>query len=232
MTGRPVAWTGDTAWSLGSDDGHVPSLVEPALTAGAINARPQPRLTADAGLVLRPWREGDAEAVRAAFDCPDIQRWHARRLDSDGEARRWTAQWARRWQAETDASWALVGDDDRPVGQVGLRGILLTEASAQLSYWVTPAARGRGLAVRAVEALTRWCFGHAELHRLSLEHSSANTASCAVAERAGFAVEGTLRAAVRHADGWHDMHVHARLRTDPPGVDRAPRPGTTVRFRG
>jgi hypothetical protein len=26
--------------------------------------------------------------------------------------------------------------------------------------------------------------------------------------------EGTLRGAARHAGGWHDMHQHARLRTD------------------
>ncbi|MEH1168480.1 GNAT family N-acetyltransferase [Micromonospora sp. CPCC 205539] len=192
----------------------MPLLVAPALPAGSLGARAQPRLAVRPGLALRPWRSADAPVVRAAFDCPAIQRWHVRRLDGDDEARAWTAQWADRWRTETAASWAIVDADDQPVGQVGLRGVLLTEASAHLSYWVLPAARGTGVAAAAVQALTRWSFRRAGLHRLSLEHSTGNAASCRVAARAGFAVEGLLRAAVRHADGWHDMHLHARLRTD------------------
>jgi len=53
------------------------------------------------------------------------------------------------------------------------------------------------------------------LHRLELRHSTANPASCRVAARAGFRLEGTLRSAMRHPDGWHDMHLHARLQGDP-----------------
>jgi RimJ/RimL family protein N-acetyltransferase len=35
-----------------------------------------------------------------------------------------------------------------------------------------------------------------------------------VAAKAGFDLEGTLRSAMRHPDGWHDMHLHARLAGD------------------
>jgi RimJ/RimL family protein N-acetyltransferase len=38
----------------------------------------------------------------------------------------------------------------------------------------------------------------------------ANTASCRVAGKAGFRLEGTLRSALLHTDGWHDMHLHGR----------------------
>lgn len=186
------------------------------MPAGSLAAQEQPHLPVRPGLALRPWRDDDAPAVRAAFDCPQIQRWHVRRIDGDDEARVWTAQWAGRWRDETAASWAIVDADDRPLGQVGLRGVLLAEASAQLSYWLVPAARGRGIATEALRALTRWSFTRAGLHRLALDHSTANTASCRVATRADFPVEGVLRGSVRHADGWHDMHLHARLRTDGP----------------
>ncbi|MFC7614839.1 GNAT family N-acetyltransferase [Actinokineospora soli] len=57
-------------------------------------------------------------------------------------------------------------------------------------------------------------FDDLKLHRLYLDHSTANTASCRVATKAGFTPEGTLRGAGLHADGWHDMHLHSRLRTD------------------
>jgi RimJ/RimL family protein N-acetyltransferase len=51
----------------------------------------------------------------------------------------------------------------------------------------------------------------AMLHRLGLGHSVANTASCRVADRAGFRLEATLHSALLHSDGWHDMHLHARV---------------------
>ncbi|SFR04052.1 Protein N-acetyltransferase, RimJ/RimL family [Lentzea waywayandensis] len=173
----------------------------------------QPRIGVGDGLSLRPWRESDATAVFKAFNCPDIQRWHVRRMDTHDEALAWIAGWAKRWDDKTDASWAISRDDE-PLGQAGLRHVSLFEASAALSYWVLPEARGAGIAARAAHALTEWTFDILGLHRVSLEHSTANAASCRVAAKLGFAVEGTLRGSARHADGWHDMHLHARLRSD------------------
>jgi RimJ/RimL family protein N-acetyltransferase len=194
----------------------MPLLVGPALAPGSLRKFEQTRLGVDEQLALRPWRADDAAAVRAAFACPDIQRWHVRRIDSDDEARTWIAGWAERWADETDASWAIVDERaDQPVGQVGLRTVLLAEASAQLSYWVVPGMRGAGIAARAVRTLTRWAFGPSlGLNRLFLQHSTANPGSCRVAAKAGFDLEGTLRGSMLHADGWHDVHLHARLRTD------------------
>jgi RimJ/RimL family protein N-acetyltransferase len=191
----------------------VPIIVEPAQRPGWLSDRDQPHIDVDERLTLRPWRDEDAPQVRAAFDSPDIQRWHIRRMDTDAEAREWIAAWSTRWAAETAASWAIVDiSTDRPVGQVGLRDISLFDATAALSYWVLPSARGMGVAPRATVGLARWAFDTMGLQRLGLNHSTRNEPSCRVAGKAGFDWEGTLRAAVRHADGWHDMHVHARVR--------------------
>lgn len=201
----------------------MPYLVEPARPDGSLRDLAQPRLAVDDGLVLRPWRDEDGPALVSAFAVPDIQRWHLRRLDTEDEARAWIAAWADRWAQETDASWAIAGtDDDRALGQVGLRTIMLAEGQAQLSYWVRPAARGTGAAARAVGALTAWAFGTLRLHRLFLVHSTRNEPSCRVAGKAGFALEGTMRGHLQHADGWHDMHLHARLRTDPGALTHRP----------
>jgi RimJ/RimL family protein N-acetyltransferase len=109
------------------------------------------------------------------------------------------------------------------VGQISLRRIVLAEGLAEVSYWVLPAARGRRVAPRALAALAAWCFGTLRLHRLELCHSTANLASCRVAQRAGFAAEGTKRGEGYHADGWHDMHLHARLDSDHARDVNAPR---------
>lgn len=87
------------------------------------------------------------------------------------------------------------------------------------TYWVLSADRGRGLAPLALGAVIDWAFDTAGFHRLELHHSTLNGASCRVATKAGFAVEGTKRAHALHRDGWHDMHAHAILADDP-------RPGT------
>lgn len=135
-------------------------------------------------------------------------------MDELTEARASIANCDAMWQQETGASWAVVTSDDGcPVGQVGLRKMSLFEAQAAISYWTVPAARGRGIAAVATIAVAEWASHTVGFHRLCLTHSTQNTASCRVAEKAGFEVEGTMRGWGLHADGFHDGHLHARLRT-------------------
>lgn len=189
--------------------GPVPELVARVVPAGAVNQSAQPVLAVD-DLVLRPWLRSDASAVVEAYRDPDVQRWHARTM-TEPEAEAWILSWADKWTAETGAGWAVVDDDGALMGRTGLRTLDLAEGHGEAAYWVTPAARGRGIAARALHAVTEWMFIEVGLHRIELEHSTSNPASCRVAVAAGFAPEGTKRRAVRHADGWHDMHWHARL---------------------
>lgn len=62
-----------------------------------------------------------------------------------------------------------------------------------VSYRTVEGARGGGVAAAGVRALARWAFDDLGLHRLELGHRTNNPASCKVAERAGFAVEGLER---------------------------------------
>ncbi|WP_408056679.1 GNAT family N-acetyltransferase [Streptomyces huasconensis] len=186
----------------------VPDVVAP----GTLARREQPTLPAPGGLTLRPWAPTDAPAVYEAFQDPLLQRWHARVADSESEALGWIEDWRGAWAGERHAHWAITDTaTDRLVGRVALRQIELADGQAEIAYWTVPSARGRGVASRGVEALTRWAFDEVGLHRLELTHATANEASCRVALRTGFAAEGTKRGAVLHADGWHDMHLHARL---------------------
>ncbi|SCL31686.1 Protein N-acetyltransferase, RimJ/RimL family [Micromonospora rhizosphaerae] len=171
----------------------------------------QPEIHAE-GLLLRPWQPSDRPAVVAAYADPAIQRWHCRSM-TDDEAHDWIAAWPDRWRGETGAGWAVL-DARNVVGQISLRRVALAEGLAEVSYWVLPDARGRRVATRALTALAAWCFDTLKLHRAELCHSTANVASCRVAGYAGFAAEGTKRREGRHADGWHDMHLHARLAGD------------------
>ncbi|MET8151745.1 GNAT family N-acetyltransferase [Actinoplanes sp. NPDC049668] len=189
----------------------MPLLVSPVVAAGDLARLDHPVLTG-AGLTLRPWRATDAAVVAAAYDEPGIRQWHSRSLTLD-EAGAWIGEWPQRWRRETGAGWAIAGDE--VLGQISLRAVKLGEGVAEISYWVLPKARGRGIAPAALTVLTGWAFEVLGLHRLEVHHSTRNSASCRVAERAGYPYEATMRSKVLHADGWHDMHLHARIAGDP-----------------
>lgn len=188
----------------------MPRTVPPVLPAGHLRDRESPTLAGD-GVVLRPWRPADAGLVRRAFAEPGIAHWHMRTIDDEEEARSFAEGWAQRWHDETDAGFVITRDGGEGVGQVGLREIMLSAGWAEVSYWVLPEARGRGLAVAGVRALTRWAFDELGMHRLEILHAVGNLPSCRVAEKAGYALEGTLSRVLRHADGWHDAHLHASV---------------------
>ncbi|MFJ4524129.1 GNAT family N-acetyltransferase [Streptomyces sp. NPDC088810] len=193
----------------------MPHLTSPVVAPGALARALQPTLPAGDGVVLRPWRAEDAPAVHAAFQDPVLRQWHIRSCDSAEEAAGWIAQWHQGWADEREAQWAVVDEaTDELLGRVALRQILLGDGVAEVAYWTVARARGRGVAVRATSTLAHWSFEELGLHRLELMHATANQASCRVAGKSGFALEGTKRSALNHPDGWHDMHLHARVRGD------------------
>ncbi|MFI1262587.1 GNAT family N-acetyltransferase [Streptomyces kronopolitis] len=105
-------------------------------------------------------------------------------------------------------------DGGEVLGRAGLRRMDLVHGEAECAYWVLPQARGTGVAPRALTALAAWALDEAGFHRLELAHSTANEPSCRVAAKCGFTLEGTRRSAHRQPDGWHDMHLHARIQGD------------------
>ncbi|MFE7274798.1 GNAT family N-acetyltransferase [Streptomyces sp. NPDC057623] len=193
----------------------MPDLTSPVVPAGTLAGTPQPDLPTGDGLLLRPWRAEDAPAVHEIFQDPVLHQWHVRAAGSVAEVGGWIEEWRRAWTGERTAQWAVVeAGTDRLLGRVALREIQLADGTAEVAYWTAAAARGRGVAVRATTTLTRWALHDIGLHRLELLHAVANTASCRVAVKTGFALEGTKRSALLHQDGWHDMHLHARVKGD------------------
>ena len=191
------------------DAGQVPRVVPPVLRPGSLSTRPQPIL-GDHELTLRPWAATDAAAVAAAYSDPDIEYWHARTMTLS-EAEKWVAAANQSWLEESAASWALTRADDELAGRSTIGAMDLAAGQADVRYWVVPSARGRRFATRSVNLITAWAMTDLGLHRLELEHSTQNPRSCRVATQAGYQVEGTRRSQALHRDGWHDMHLHARI---------------------
>lgn len=187
----------------------MPYLTSDVITAGMLSRDEQPEVAVGGELRLRPWYANDAELLLSVYADRDIQQWHCRTLTDLDEAREMIDRWQCAWRQETGAHWAITSGR-RVVGRAGFRHLDLAYGESELAYWAVPGHRGHGYVPAAVTALTHWAFDIGFL-RVFLRHSSANTASCRVAEKTGFRYEGTLVSAAPHPDGRHDMHVHARI---------------------
>ncbi|RKN16232.1 N-acetyltransferase [Micromonospora musae] len=166
-------------------------------------------------LLLRPWRDDDRDALIAAHQDPVLRSRTRNPLTTAAEADHWLAQAGQGWQAGDWLTFAVCEPNPhgghRPVANVVLKNLAPGRPDAEVGYWTAAAARGRGVAGRAVDAVSRWAFARfAELTRLDLMHQIDNPASCRVAEKAGFEFVEVLPARPPFP---RDGHRHVRHAT-------------------
>jgi RimJ/RimL family protein N-acetyltransferase len=156
---------------------------------------PDPPLT-DGVVTLRPWTERDVRAIAAACRDPEIAQW----IDDvpvpyrDADARAYVAVSRRGWKESSLAAFAVTDAVSGEVlGSCGVHWHDHQQGVAEIGYWVKRAARGRGVATRAVRLVSRWAIEVCGVQRLQLRADARNQASLRVAERAGFQREGVLR---------------------------------------
>lgn len=168
----------------------------------------------DAGqLTLRPWEEGDAAALLVAHRDPVLLRRLVTPLRTGAEAVDWLRECAEGWASGTRCSFA-VWEGVALAGCVVLKsGGRRAEDTAEVGYWTAAPARGRGVAPRAVEAVTAWALAAPRavpLARIELLHDLDNAASCRVAVKCGFRMEAELPP---HPPKWPEPgHLHVRTR--------------------
>ncbi len=131
-----------------------------------------------------------------------MRRWVRVPITDVDDALAWVAVQREGWAAGTRLSFAVHDGDGLLVGCVVLK------KPREVGYWTAAYARGRGVASRAVEALSAWAFAAYGLERLELRHQVDNVASCRVAEKAGFVFHSTMPAAPPFP---LDGHLHVRL---------------------
>jgi RimJ/RimL family protein N-acetyltransferase len=178
----------------------------------------QPTLTGER-VRLRPWRADDVDAVVAACQDPEIQRWtqvpvpyareHAEGFVDGIAAETW---------AEGGGLFAVEPKDGGPlIGSIAL--FPPHDVYAEAGYWTAPAGRRQGNTCEALQLLTAWAFGDLGLVRVELHVDPDNAGSCRVAERAGFRAEGVVRQRFLHRGRPSDVVLYARLAADVGGVD-------------
>ncbi|MGV9383077.1 GNAT family N-acetyltransferase [Nonomuraea sp. NPDC003707] len=165
---------------------------------------------------LRPPSTIDApEVLRLARD-PDVLLWNPRcRIEDEAAAVADCLEGAD-WSDDTRASFSILdAESGRYVGNIALHGLDWGNAQARIGYRIASWARGRGAATASVQAVTVWAVTALRLERIVLTHAVENRASCRVAQKSGFVLEGVMRSAKRFGDGrLHDEHLHAFLSAD------------------
>ena len=169
-------------------------------------------------LHLRPFGPQDVPAVTRACQDPDIQNftqvpspYHAE------EARRYVeVHCPSGWATGRRASFAVVDSVSGDLlASVELNGIGIRDAAmAEIGYWCAPWARRRGVMTQAVQVVCRWGFVAFDLARIEWYAEVGNVASRGVAEKAGFTVEGVLRARLTHRGERVDAWVGSLLRAE------------------
>ncbi|MEV5975050.1 GNAT family N-acetyltransferase [Streptomyces sp. NPDC051921] len=165
-------------------------------------------------LRLRPFTAADVDAVYENCQDPDIQRWTTvpspyTRADAELFVTRIVPEG---WRQDGEYAFAVEPLEGGPlVAAIGLH--LRGPGIREVGFWLSKEHRGRGYMTEAVGALARWAFSIG-VHRLLWRAEVGNAPSLAVAERAGFTIEGVERAGLVHNDTVRDCWLGALLPSD------------------
>lgn len=175
---------------------------------------PDPDLT-DGVITLRPWCLEDLPSVADASRDPRIPEGTTVPVPFTDEAGR---EFIERQQRRTRhwQGWSLaITDGAGPA--LGAAVLLLRPQAgvAGLGYWLLPAARGRGYAIRAARLLSDWGLGACGLARVEAWVEPDNAASIRVVEAVGFEHEGLLRSFLPLGTRRADVLVFSRLAPAP-----------------
>ncbi|MEV0097123.1 GNAT family N-acetyltransferase [Streptomyces sp. NPDC050738] len=176
-------------------------------------------------LLLRPLDRRDIEATYEACQDPAIQRWTTvpspyERIHAEFFIDTMVPEG---WRTDSAYNFAVLPLAGGPL--LGSINVHRNPPGAwETGFWTAKEHRGRGYTTEAVTALARWAFTTLGTGRLEWRAEVGNDASRAVAERAGFRIEGVLRAGLLHRDSLRDAWLGALLpgdlglRSEPPYV--------------
>ena len=173
---------------------------------------PEPPL-ADDQVRLEPLTQEHVRGLLEMIEDDDVKRFTLVPTGADEEfVTGWVARYEAGWDDASRAGFAIRGVADGAfLGFASIVRLDLEAREGEIGYALPPPARGRGVAGRSVELLTRWGFGELGLVRLELRIDIRNPASERVAKRAGYERDGVLRS-LHFKEGLRcDLGIWSRL---------------------
>lgn len=170
----------------------------------------------DLPITLRPVAEDDLAMLRRFVTEPGLIG-----LDWTGfrDAGAITRRFATDGYLGADDSRLIVsaGDDATVAGFLSFRKGQYAAAGPyyEIGIALLPEWRGRGIGWRAQAMLCDYLFAHTPVQRIQAGTHPENLAEQRSLEKAGFTLEGVIRACEFRAGQWRDGYLYSRLRTDP-----------------
>ncbi|SED71713.1 Protein N-acetyltransferase, RimJ/RimL family [Streptomyces sp. 3213] len=165
-------------------------------------------------LVLRSVGPQDTDVVYSAAQDPEIQRWTTIPSPYLPEhARSFTKQLVPEgWANCSMFTFGVFLPEGELVGMLGIT--MRSLGVGEVGFWATKEYRGNGYITEATVAVSRWAFTRLSIDRVEWRAEVGNMGSRAVAEHAGFTIEGTLRSAINNKGVRRDCWVASLLPSD------------------
>jgi RimJ/RimL family protein N-acetyltransferase len=155
-----------------------------------------PTVLTDRVISIRPLREGDAGDYAQAFrDDPELGRLQGSQTDPDEDAVRERARRSTAGAREGQHIELAILDagTDEFIGGMILLEFDWGSRRCEVGYWLTLAARGRGLATAACTLVIDWVLTELDFLRVEIATTPENVPSMQVARRLGFTEEALQR---------------------------------------
>ncbi|MGN0354559.1 MAG: GNAT family N-acetyltransferase [Muricoprocola sp.] len=132
-------------------------------------------------MLIQPMSDEEIENLIDTSDSDELRNAYSEMLSgckSDPENRIWYAPWK-----------MTLKKDHTYIGDLGFKGPVRDNA-VEIGYGILPEHEGKGYTTEAVQAMTQWAFGNADIVFIEAETEPENRASQRILEKCGFVPDG------------------------------------------
>lgn len=175
------------------------------------------KIKADNDIVLQAIR---IKSAREIFECMDNSREFLREwLPFVDVTKTWkdTEKYIRTVHEGSDADKNMgfeVRFKDKIVGLIGLKDIDLVNNKAEIGYWLSLDAVGKGIMTRSCKALIQYSFSDLKLNKIWIRCAVNNPRSYNIPKQLGFTFEGTERQGSLMRGKYTDLKVYSLLKKE------------------
>ncbi len=162
-------------------------------------------------LILRPFRESDAEDMFNNWACNDnVTRYLTWPTHQSIEiTKKLVDLWVSEKEELTNYMWCIEWKENhQAIGSISVVHIKEEIYAAEIGYCIGEAYWNMGITSEAMKAVIKFLFEEVKCNRISAEHDISNPNSGKVMMKAGLKYEGTLLEAGRNNSGVCDMAVY------------------------
>jgi ribosomal-protein-alanine N-acetyltransferase len=162
--------------------------------------------------MIRDWREEDAPGITKYANNREISK-NLR----DGFPYPYTLSDAEEFlfkvRQQDPRTFFALATEAQVIGGIGLGpGEDVHRFTAEMGFWLAEPFWGKGIMTEAVKRFTELAWERYQLQRIYAEPYTTNPASARVLEKAGYSLEGTMRANVFKGGRVLDQYLYAKTR--------------------